>query len=240
MRPDPGPGSGLAWQPSLFAPGGAADDGRTGLSFDGLVRHRLGTRSWVDYVPHWLPRHDELFEYLRREGDWRRRRRHMYDRVVAEPRLVASWPVPGAAASGEPDGAVPALPAELERVRTALGHRYGVSFDSILVNLYRDGRDGVAWHRDTVRRRLPEPVVATVSLGARRRFLLRRYGGGPMALQLEPGEGDLVVMGGACQHEYEHTVPKEPARRPTVGGARMSITLRHSHPPLSPAAEPGR
>lgn len=77
----------------------------------------------------------------------------------------------------------------------------------------------------TVRKRVTDPVVATVPLGERRRFLLRRRGGGPTALSLLPGEGDLVVMGGACQHDWEHTVPK-------VGsaGARMSVTLRHSAP----------
>lgn len=67
------------------------------------------------------------------------------------------------------------------------------------------------------------PLVATVSLGERRRFLMRRRGGGPTSLTLQPGEGDLVVMGGDCQHDWEHTVPKVRS-----AGARMSVTLRHS------------
>ena len=59
------------------------------------------------------------------------------------------------------------LPAQLQEVRAAVSERYQVDFDSVLVNLYRDGRDGVAWHGDTVRKRLPEAVVVTVGLGER-------------------------------------------------------------------------
>jgi alkylated DNA repair dioxygenase AlkB len=100
-----------------------------------------------------------------------------------------------------------------------------VDFDSVLVNFYRDGRDGVAWHGDTVRRRLPEAVVVTVGLGERRRFLLLPGDRGPAAVTLLSGEGDLVVMGGRCQTDWQHTVPKE-----AHAGARMSVTLRHSQP----------
>jgi len=83
----------------------------------------------------------------------------------------------------------------------------------------------VAWHGDTVRKRLPEAVVVTVALGERRRFLLRPGDSGPPALELTSGQGDLVVMGGRTQHEWQHTVPKS-AR----AGARMSVTMRHSRP----------
>jgi alkylated DNA repair dioxygenase AlkB len=198
----------LSWQPALFDAAGGGHD----LSFARLTRHHLDERSWIDHVPGWLHHHDELFDELRAAGAWAQRQRRLYDKTVDEPRLVAAWPIDQN------------LPARLAEIRAALNGRYGVDFDSIFVNLYRDGRDSVAWHRDTVRRRLREPLVATVSLGARRRFLLRPYGGGRTALRLQPGEGDLVVMGGACQQEWEHTVPKER----TGGGARMSITLRHS------------
>jgi len=64
------------------------------------------------------------------------------------------------------------LPVRLDQIRAVLSEKYAVDFDSMLVNFYRDGRDSVAWHGDTVRRRLTEPLVATVSLGERRRFLL--------------------------------------------------------------------
>ena len=199
----------LAWQASLFG------EEPADLDFGRVRRVRLDDRSWLDVVRGWLPRHAELFDELHSTAPWRQRERRMYDRDVPEPRLVAAW--------GPDDLA--ALPGRLEEVRQAVTARYGVDFDSVLVNLYRDGRDGVAWHGDTVRKRLPETVVVTVGLGERRRFLLRRGTSGPAALTLESGEGDLIVMGGRCQHDWQHTVPK--AAR---AGARMSVTLRHSAP----------
>ena len=201
----------LVWQPTMGEPVTAAD-----LSFEDLTRHQLDPGSWVDVVPGWLHHHEVLFEELRASPRWAQRQRRMYDRVVDEPRLVAGW---RAAELSE-------LPPRIEQVRSVLSRRYFVDLDSVLVNLYRDGQDAVAWHGDTVRKTLPLTVVMTVSLGHRRRFRVRRRGGGPAVLELRPGEGDLVVMGGRMQHDYEHTVPRERV----VGGARMSITMRHSRP----------
>jgi hypothetical protein len=125
-----------------------------------------------------------------------------------------------AAAGGRVVGdGLAALPERLAEIRSAVSDRYRVDFDSVLVNLYRDGRDGVAWHGDTVRKTLPEAVVVTVGLGERRRFLLRPGTTGPPTVRLETGHGDLVVMGGRTQHEWQHTVPKD-----TKAGARMSRT----------------
>ena len=109
--------------------------------------------------------------------------------------------------------------------------RYGLAFDSVHCNLYRDGRDSVAWHGDNVRRSMMEPVVVILSLGERRRFLLRPAGGGA-SRRYALGDGDLLVMGGTCQHTWEHTVPKV-----RQAGARISVTFRHSRP-AAPA--PGR
>ena len=138
----------------------------------------------------------------------------MWERSVPEPRLTAGW---STEVAGDD------VPAPLREVAAALSGHYDVAFDRIWVNLYRDGRDSVAWHGDRNQHTHVNPLVATVSLGARRRFLLRPRGG-RTAVELRPGHGDLVVMGGACQHEWEHTVPKEAG----VAGPRMSITLRHS------------
>jgi alkylated DNA repair dioxygenase AlkB len=205
----------VAWQESLFG----ADEGADGspverLSFAALRRDALDERSWVDVVPGWLPDHGELFDWLLEQAPWRQRTRTMWDKDVLEPRLVAAWD------TGAP------LPPQITELIAPLDRRYGVAFDSCLINLYRDGSDAVAWHGDTVRKRLRDPLVATVSLGARRAFLLKPAAGGPVARRYRPGEGDLVVMGGACQHEWLHTVPREAS----ASGARMSITLRHSRP----------
>lgn len=197
----------LTWQASLFG------EEPAGLTFDRVERIQLDAHSWLEIVRGWLPGHDELFAELLRDAPWQQRERRMYDQTVLEPRLVAGW---GA-------DELPALPPRLAEVRAAVGARYRVEFDSVLVNLYRDGRDGVAWHGDTVRKRMPEAVVVTVGLGERRRFLLRRGTSGPPSHRLESGEGDLIVMGGRCQHDWQHTVPKA-----AKAGARMSVTMRHS------------
>ncbi|MFN2626202.1 MAG: alpha-ketoglutarate-dependent dioxygenase AlkB, partial [Mycobacteriales bacterium] len=102
--------------------------------------------------------------------------------------------------------------------------RYGVPFDSVWVNLYRDGTDSVAWHGDRNAKTQSNPLVATVSLGSARKFQMRRKGTAKITHVFEPGHGDLLVMGGACQHDWEHTVPKVAK----VRGPRMSVTIRHS------------
>jgi alkylated DNA repair dioxygenase AlkB len=201
------------WQPSLFDGGAPTHD----VTFTGLERLQLDEHSWVDYCPGWLAGSDAVFAGLAEEARWQQRTVQMYDRQVLEPRLTAGWSTDAADAD---------TPAVLRGMAGALSSRYGVGFDRIWVNLYRDGADSVAWHGDRNRLVMTEPVVATVSLGARRRFLLRRRGTSRTLHRLEPGHGDLVVMGGACQAEWEHTVPKTNQRV----GARMSVTIRHSLP----------
>ena len=105
--------------------------------------------------------------------------------------------------------------------RLALSSRYGVPFDSAGFNLYRDGQDSVAWHGDRIRKEIEEPIVALLSLGEPRKFLLRPKGGGKsQALHL--GRGDLLVTGGKTQRAWEHCVPKV-AR----AGPRISIAYRY-------------
>ena len=233
----------LAWQPSLLGSGPVEPD----REFRTLRRLQLDDRSWVDYAPGWLDGADELFDELLRIGSWQQREGWMYERKVREPRLTAGWrgagtrtwsredvaqalrevdaePVPDLMPGGDSGTGVASLPPPLSEIAAVLSERYGVDFDSVWVNLYRDGRDSVAWHGDRNAKVLSNPMVVTVSLGARRRFLMRAKGPTRATTTLEPGQGDLVVMGGACQHEWEHTVPK--TKRPV--GPRMSVTIRHS------------
>jgi alkylated DNA repair dioxygenase AlkB len=144
---------------------------------------------------------------------WAQRERRMYDGMVTEPRLTAWWSLS--------DG-VKGIPPILVTVRDFLAGRYGVDFDSIGCNLYRDGADSVAWHGDTVRKTMAEPVVGILSLGEPRPLLLRPTGGGRSVRYLL-GAGDLFVMGGTCQHTWQHSVPKVKS-----AGPRLSVTFRHS------------
>jgi alkylated DNA repair dioxygenase AlkB len=203
----------VAWQRSLFGGESTIPD----ASFSACGRTELAGGAWVDHAPGWLAGSDALFAELVETAPWRQRTRHMYERVLDEPRLTAWW--------NESDEGLPAVVPE---IRTLLSARYGVAFDSVGCNLYRDGHDSVAWHGDTVRKVMAEPLVAIVSLGEPRRFLLRPRGGGA-SRRYDLGAGDLLVMGGTCQHTWEHCVPKVRA-----AGARLSITFRHSQPAISP------
>jgi alkylated DNA repair dioxygenase AlkB len=203
----------IAWQPSLYDGGPLALD----LDYVGMRRIVLDDNSWVDYCPGWLSGSDIVFDELAGEARWQQRTVKMYDRTLPEPRLTAGWST---------DASDDAVPPTLRSMAEALSARYTVGFDRIWVNLYRDGADSVAWHGDRNRLVMTRPMVATVSLGARRKFLLRRRGTSKTLHRLEPGHGDLVVMGGECQVEWEHTVPKT---KQSVG-ARMSVTIRHSKP----------
>jgi alkylated DNA repair dioxygenase AlkB len=199
------------WQSSLFGAGAPEVD----RSFARLERCWLDEDTWVDVAPGWLAGADVVFDDMLRLAPWKQRRVTMYGRLLDEPRLTAWWPLGG-------PGAAP-LPV-LESAWSALCDRYDRPFDSLGANLYRDGRDSVAWHSDRIGREAVEPVVAIVTLGSPRSFLLRpRQGGPPRALR--PGPGDLLVLGGRCQHDWEHCVPKV-----AVAGPRLSLMFRHGEP----------
>ncbi|HEY4409754.1 MAG TPA: alpha-ketoglutarate-dependent dioxygenase AlkB [Acidimicrobiia bacterium] len=209
----------LIWQPSLLdaGPVPAIDE-----AFAGAVRVELDSRSWIERVPGWVAGSDALFDHLVRTVDWGQHTRKMWDNEVLEPRLTARW----AAESGRP-----LEPPILETMRRALSARYGVDFDSMGLNLYRDGRDSVAWHGDRIARVIAEPLVAIVSIGEPRRFLLRpkrATDGRRAAHRLLLGRGELLVTGGATQRAWEHSVPKL-----AVAGPRMSLTFRHGLLPVA-------
>jgi alkylated DNA repair dioxygenase AlkB len=200
----------LAWQPSLLTGARPEVDG----SFGSLVRVQLDTSSWVDHAPGWLAGPDQLFADLLAAIPWRQRRRRMFGAMVDEPRLT-HW-MAGTAAGGAPP-----WPDLVETARLLLSARYGVGFDSVGFNLYRDGRDSVAWHRDTIPAEITDPVVALLSLGDSRRLLLRPRGGGA-SRAFALGPGDLLVTGGRTQRQWEHTVPKV-----ATAGPRISLAFRH-------------
>jgi alkylated DNA repair dioxygenase AlkB len=202
----------LTFQRSLFdAPPPSLD-----ASFSTLERIELGGASWVELAPGWVRGSDVLFELVLRTRAWGQRSRWMYDRRVREPRLTAMW---------ELRSGLPLEPPLLEEMRLRLSARYRVAFDSAGFNLYRDGRDSVAWHGDRIDRHIEDPVVALVSLGEARRFLLRPKGGG-RSRAFSLGRGDLLVTGGRTQREWDHAVPKC-AR----AGPRITIAFRYALDP---------
>jgi alkylated DNA repair dioxygenase AlkB len=198
----------LAWQASLLGSVEPSID----RTFATAVRRELDPAgdAWIDHVPGWVSGADELFAELVERVSWQSPVVRMYDRMVDTPRLHGSV-------------GLDIRPPLVEEMRESLSARYGMEFCSIGANLYRDGRDSVAWHGDRVARELPEACIAIVSLGGGRRFLLRPKGGG-RSVRLDPQSGDLLVMGGSCQRTWQHSVPKAARAEP-----RMSVTFRHKY-----------
>jgi alkylated DNA repair dioxygenase AlkB len=185
-------------------------------SYASVQRVQLDAACWVDHASGWVTGSDALFAAIEASRQWGQRTRVLWDKEMLEPRLTSHWRL---------DSGQPLLPPILEQMRVSLGARYGVEFDSAGFNLYRDGRDSVAWHGDKIRRDIAEPIVVLVSLGEPRRFLLRPYGGG-RSLRFDLGGGDLLVTGGRTQRDWQHSVPKV-----SSAGPRISIAFRHGLDP---------
>jgi alkylated DNA repair dioxygenase AlkB len=178
-------------------------------------RMPLERGAWLDVRPGWVSGADTLFERLAETVPWRAERRKMYDKVVDVPRLLKFY-----------DEDEPLPDPMLEDALRALNGHYaaelGEPFRTAGLCLYRDGRDSVAWHGDTMGRGGTEDtMVAIISVGSPRPLLLRPRGGGP-SIRHDLGHGDLIVMGGSCQRTWEHAIPK--TARPT--GPRISVQFR--------------
>lgn len=172
-------------------------------------RTRLDDASWLDVARGWIRGADTLLAELCELVPWRQGRRRMWDRMVDDPRLTYI----------SLGGDAPLHPA-FTPLGAALSERYGKPLVGPGLNYYRDGRDSVAPHADRELRRLDDTLIAIVTLGARRPFLLRARGGG-RSFDVAPGSGDLVVMGGATQLGFTHAVPKV-----ACCGPRISLAWR--------------
>lgn len=192
---------------SLFAPAdGAVGRGELPISGDGAFRL---IRGWL--APEAA---SALLTRLQRSTTWIVERRTMYDRVVDVPREQAWYG----------DGCEHPWTPELAAVRDALEGIAGASFGYVLLNRYRDGNDSVAWHSDRFRAGEPEPVVASLTLGATRAFDIRAKAAPARIVSLDLDCGDLVIMTAQAQLRYEHRVPKDPR----IGAERINLTFRRS------------
>jgi alkylated DNA repair dioxygenase AlkB len=184
-----------------------------------VQRHVLTRGAWVDVRPGWITGSDDVFAKLVQTVPWQAERRQMYERVVDVPRLLRFY--------GEDE---PLPDPLLDQARDALNAHYrgelGEEFVTAGMCYYRNGRDSVAWHGDTIgRSRTEDTMVAIVSLGEARRLSLRPRTGGASqrhSLGFPLGHGDLIVMGGSCQRTWEHAILK--TARPV--GPRISVQFR--------------
>jgi alkylated DNA repair dioxygenase AlkB len=175
--------------------------------------------------PTWLRggEADRLLADLLVTIPWQVHRIRLFGREVDSPRL-SCW-------IGDPDAVYTysgtrfeprSWPDSLMSLRTCLRRQLDVDFNSVLGNLYRDGRDRMGWHSDNERELGPAPVIASVSLGATRRFVLKRRDDPSIKLALELPHGSLLVMAGNTQSHYRHALPA--TAKPV--GARINLTFR--------------
>jgi alkylated DNA repair dioxygenase AlkB len=173
-----------------------------------LERIELSAGSWVDVGRAWCQGADALLVDLAGQMPWKQRRRPMYGRVLDDPRLSCRAPTDGPHAG------------EFDAIRRELSSHYGRPLSAPFLNYYRDGHDSVAFHADRELRQLDDTLVAILTLGGPRPFLLRPRAGG-RSLDLRPASGDLVVMGGRCQLDWLHGIPKV-----AHCGPRISLSMR--------------
>ncbi|MFI5909504.1 alpha-ketoglutarate-dependent dioxygenase AlkB [Dactylosporangium sp. NPDC051541] len=200
----------LAYQPSMFDVAGPSLGSLTGQ----ITRHHLTRGAWVDHLPGWVLGSDAVLQTLLQDVEWRAERRKMYDDVVDVPRLLRWYPA-------EETLPHPLLTEARRRLTAHYIEELREPFMTAGMCLYRDGRDSVAWHGDTIGRGARfDTMVAIVSFGSPRALLLRPRGGDSVRFPL--GHGDLIVMGGSCQRTWEHSIPK--TARPV--GPRVSVQFR--------------
>ncbi|HKY46376.1 MAG TPA: alpha-ketoglutarate-dependent dioxygenase AlkB [Acidimicrobiia bacterium] len=201
----------IAFQGSLFSH--TSDASGFDDAFATMERIDLGQGAWIDRQAGWASQPDQLFVSALEALEWKEGVERIRGSEVPRPRLVASF------GSGE----LPPGLGIIAQMSEALSRRYDQKLERITCNLYRDGRDSVAWHGDRIARDLPEATVAILSLGEPRPFRVRPKGGG-RSMGWPAGRGDLIVMGGSCQRTHDHSIPKV-----AVAGPRIAVMFRHSY-----------
>lgn len=183
----------------------------------------------VRHVAGWLSAAaaDALQAQLTEAVPWEVHRIRMFGRWVDSPRLScwigdadARYRYSGADFEPRP------WPPFLQTLRERLRAQGRGDFNSVLLNRYRSGDDYMGWHSDDEPELGPMPLIASVSLGAARRFLLRRRDDHARKAEYRLGHGDLLLMAGATQRCYQHALPKM-AR---LQGERINLTFRRISP----------
>jgi len=179
--------------------------------------------------PNWLPvpEADALFAALMATVPWETHRIRMFGREVDSPRLSCWIGDPGASYVYSRTRFEPRpWPAALLPIRDRVSDAAGLAMNSVLANLYRDGRDAMGWHSDDEPELGPNPVIASLSLGGTRRFLLRHRRDPGQRLALALPHGSLLLMSGDTQANWRHALPR--TARPVA--ARINLTFRRILP----------
>jgi len=166
----------------------------------------------LEYKENFLSREeaDQLKDHLLQTVEWEQRTQKMYDKKVLTPRLTAWYgdnsksyePADNNTSSTNPW--TPELLSLKERIEKEFGYR----FNGVLLNLYRDNNDSVAWHRDKDIRYGKRPVIASISLGQTRNFDFRKLNHHRSRYSIPLPHGSLLMMKGDLQEYWEHRIAK--------------------------------
>jgi alkylated DNA repair dioxygenase AlkB len=157
---------------------------------------------------------DSYYNVLLQQTPWKQRERKMYDRVVPDPRLTA-WYGPG----------ILEWPAALQEIKARVEAATGTSFNSVLLNQYRDGNDSVAWHSDTLPSSGRHRAIASVTFGETRVFKVRhKHRKDIHQLDIPLKHGSFLLMGESMQYHYEHHIAKTTRKI----SPRINLTFRIS------------
>ncbi|WP_294319308.1 alpha-ketoglutarate-dependent dioxygenase AlkB [uncultured Chryseobacterium sp.] len=165
----------------------------------------------LEYRENFLSRDeaDQLKDVLLKTTLWEQRTQKMYDKTVLTPRLTAWY---GDAKSyGTVDNNTSQTNAwtpELYALKERIEKEFGYQFNGVLLNLYRDNNDSVAWHRDKESRYGKRPVIASISLGQTRNFDFRKKDHHQSKYSLPLPNGSLLIMKGDLQENWEHRIAK--------------------------------
>lgn len=184
------------------------------------------TDGWVLYDPHFLdgPDSDQFLAYLTHVIPWEQKKVRIFGKWVDQPRLTAFYGDEHVSYtySGLNWQATPWTPP-LAELKEALEKSTGQVFNSVLLNLYRNGEDSMGWHSDDEASLGKNPLIASVSLGAERNFMLRHRQDKKKKQSLVLHHGSLLLMGGALQHHWQHQLPKTRS----LAEARINLTFRN-------------
>ena len=166
---------------------------------------------------------DHLFHNLKDMEGWKQDCIRIFGKVHPLPRLhrwftTSNRPHRWSGIEMQPEP----YPAALQKILERLSREGNVTFNSALGNLYRNGRDSVSWHSDDESELGPNPVIASLSLGATRRFLLRKKDDHKVVRSFQLTHGSLLWMAGSTQALWEHSIPKTTQNL----GPRINITFR--------------
>lgn len=181
------------------------------------------------YYPQFfnLAESNHFMQLLKETIDWKQESMKIYGKAVLFPRLMA-WYGDNAASygfSGNTFASQPWTPGLLQ-IRDRITTVSGRIFNSVLLNLYRNGNDSMGWHADDEPELGKHPVIASVNFGATRRFQLRYKNDHKRKYALSLQHGSLLIMKGALQDHWEHQVPKTTK----VSDGRINLTFRFIHP----------